>query len=237
MITEVKMYNGLLFAFSKSQIACVDPKSGTEKWSKNVFDRPNKYFFLKDEIYSSGENWYGFRLKDGEIILTKKIISRSFLSELGSAFLSVLLSRFSGFIKLGIAILGSNDVFKYTYIPNKYVYEELFLTSLANDKGLYAMQKDDNEVVLKFQSKNSKDDKIIESKFGKECQDLNFANGFSDSQAFVTTRSKVAAVNLATGKIDWIKDFEAGSISIGLKIIGEKMYLFTNNMVLQLESE
>lgn len=244
MIGDVKIYKGNVYTFSVyglalGQVACLSLKSGDEKWNQPLYSVREK-FFLGDEIYCSGDLWVGYNIKNGDKLFTKTLIKKSLLGELGSVFLGALAGRFAGFYAIGDAIFGSKgEDFKYNFIPTYYMFNDLAKTDLANDKYLLGMQKEEDEVIFKIYNKNKDDDKLIESKFKKDNQDLFIANGCNTLNAFVTSKGKVYAINLESGKIDWVKDFsgEENLYSYGLIINGDNMFLFTSSKLILLTNE
>ena len=101
------------------------------------------------------------------------------------------------------------------------------------------MQKEKDEVIFKIYNKKKDDDNLIETKFGKENQDLFIANGCNLTNAFLTSKGKVYSINLQSGKIDWEKDFSGNEkvYSYGLVINGDNMFLFTSTKLIQLSNE
>ena len=240
-IGDAKIYNGNLYTFSifgigGGQIACLDLTSGEEKWNQSVYNLRDKFFY-KDEIYCSGILWVGNNIKTGEKLFEKKLIKQSILSQIGSALLG---GFFGGFISLGDVIFGGKaEDFKYTFIPTNYLINDLAKIDLANDKNLLGMQKEKDEVIFKIYNKKKDDDNLIETKFGKENQDLFIANGCNLTNAFLTSKGKVYSINLQSGKIDWEKDFSGNEkvYSYGLVINGDNMFLFTSTKLIQLSNE
>jgi len=248
-IADVKVHGGALFTFPKvhaelGQIARLNPSDGEEIWSKNIAAGFNNCSFFDTTVFAASQYWQAFRLSDGEKLVQKKIVGTSLLSVLGQA-VGKLAFSIPGFnlllLPVGIVALftPSDPNLGPAFIPTRFIFSGLQREALANDKGLYSLVKEKDEATLVIMNKDDADDKRIEYLLKEEAPDLHLANGCSATHAFLTTKGRVIAVDLAAGTLDWEKDFNIvnSDPSLGLVTTGDKMYLFTLHQLIQLSNE
>lgn len=188
--------------------------------------------------------WQHIKASSGDKVFTKSLIKSSF--SLGGVLGTILSATFIGSLIGSAANIAStiSGLFPEegeapTFIPTQFLFNELQIEDVANDKGLFSVVKDEDEVKYVYMNLKEDDDKKTEKKFPKSANDLCLSNGTNVNSIFALSKGKLFSIKILDGSIEWEKDFSNGAkeTSLGLIIIQDKMYLFTDGKVCQLVSE
>jgi outer membrane protein OmpA-like peptidoglycan-associated protein/outer membrane protein assembly factor BamB len=231
-------------------IAALQPKDGDELWSKNT--GADKLYFWNNKVYSyantewifgSLSTWYCADLSKGDKIFNKTIYEHSNKGKMLSIVITnigvvaYLIRAISNITNLFSIFIPVDDSHAPVIIPSASLLNGLLNSSVLNDRGLFGIYQAGDNYVLNISKDNGEDESKIEFMFPEGVKNAAIANGTSANNAFVTYDGKVAAINIATGKAVWIKEYSPNSTSLGLIIKDDKMYLFTLNNIFQLSSE
>ncbi|MBS1551805.1 MAG: PQQ-binding-like beta-propeller repeat protein [Bacteroidetes bacterium] len=252
MIGGVQIFNNDVYTFPQyggsGQLARININSGDEKWNVSVFDQ-RSFIPSGKTIFNSSMVWQNINPGNGDKVFAKSLKKSSF--SLGSLF-SVMAGKLFGQSFIGAiiglaAITGSHiaglfpegDDTAPEFIPTQYLFRGLQTEDVANNKGLFSVVKDDEEVKFISMNLKSDDDKKTEKKFPKSANDLSLSNGTNENSIFATSKGKVYSLKIPDGSVEWEKDFSNGvkETSLGLIINNDKMYLFTDGKISMLISE
>lgn len=252
MIGGLKVFNNDVYTFPEyggtGQLARVDINSGDEKWNISI---PGQRSFISQgkKIYNSSMVWQCIKPSSGDKVFTKSLIKSSFslgglVSLMGS---NMFANTFIGKLVISVTNIASGIAGLFpegedvapVFIPTQYLFNGLQIEDVANDKGLFSIVRNEDEVKFVSMSLKENDDKRIEKKFPKSAKDLSLSNGSSESSIFATSKGKVYSLKITDGTIEWEKDFSNGvkETSLGLIIYNDKIYLFTDGKVSQLMNE
>jgi outer membrane protein assembly factor BamB len=250
-VADVIFYDNKLFTRPLKNypgvITSINPSEGEEIWSKN--NGADKLFFYKDKVYAFSANaewelgstssWYCSNITTGDKVFYKELnqstkydkMLTTAISQIG--VVAVVAVSLSNVIRIA-SIFFPTDHSIPTIIPTSTLFNGLFNSSVLNDKGLFGIYRDGDSYVFSIINDNPDDDKKVEHEFPEDITDVSIANGTSQTHAFITYQGKIVLININTGKEEWSKEFSPGATSLGLIIVGDKLYLFTTQEVIQL---
>lgn len=245
MVGGLFIFNNDVYTYPQyggnGQIAKVDLKNGAEKWNNSVFNQ-RSFIPMGSNLYNSSSAWQGFKASSGDELFIKSLVKSSFSfgdligSMFGSSAIGLLVGSVAN-IATTIAGLFPEEGQALTFIPTQYLFDQLWIEDVVNDRGIFSIVRVDGKVTFVSMSDKGTDEKKIVKKFPAGAKDLSLSNGTNDNSIFATSKGKVYSINISDGSIGWEKDFAIGNTSIGIVIYHDKMLLFTDKVIAQLENE
>ncbi len=236
-------------------IAAIDPANGEEIWSKN--NGADNLFFHKNKVFAFSANaewefgsttsWLSIDAASGDKIFYKELDQSTKFTKIlaaaiaGIGVVAVVLTTVSNVVGLGnliTSLFGASDEYPIPkIIPTSSLFNGLLNSSVLNDKGLFGIYRKGNSYVLNITDDNPDDEKKNEYEFKDGANDVSIANGTSPTNIFSTYGGKIVLINIKTGREEWSKDISPGATSLGLITVGNKLYLFTTQELIQLVNE
>ena len=243
----------------KGQISRVDITTGKERWyTKKDIKGQRKFNIHNGKIYNSAEEWQCFNPTDGDELFSKSfegfsfnlegILTQTIASALGASlgnYLASLNRSYTNVLLLSQAIqmlsiipelFSEKDTDSPKFIPTVYLFDNLMIKEFVNDKGMFSIMRENEEVFLKYSSLNEEENEVCEVPFSNKESDLCMSNGTNDSTVFVSSKGKIYAINLNNNRIVWENDFSNGLIEFTLGLLNheQKLLMLTNKRVCSL---
>lgn len=261
LIGGIKVINNAVYTYPQyggaGQLARVDINSGDERWYVKQIEKQRNFFLFDNTIYNSSKDWQSFAASDGDDLFSKDLRKSSFF--IGSLFLNLganivgtFVGSFLGKSLAGLIIASSalivvsipyllyeKDSKEPRFIPTLFLFNELQIEDIANNKGLFSVVRTEDEVYYISANLNEDDDEVVEKTFLKEATDFCLSNGTNENSIFATSKGKIYSLSIKDGSIDWMRDYSNGDneTSLGLIMQKDKMYLFTDKRVCLLINE